>query len=123
VHPEGLPLNGCSYIVEDDLNTISLKTRRTLLCRFFLLPIWVPLWLDPKGRDERGHLRWPATHGVKDQGSEEIGYLRAISANIFETHSPDSRRDRSNSEDVEPLRFCSGRAADSFKAGVLRICL
>ena len=31
----------------------------------------MPLWLDPKGR--------------KDQGGEEIGSLRSLSAKIFET--------------------------------------
>jgi hypothetical protein len=65
----------------------------------------VPLWLDPKGR--------------KDQGGEEIGYLRSISAKIFETRSVPAFR-RSDSEDFCPLRFCSGRAADFFKAGGLR---
>jgi hypothetical protein len=62
-----------------------------------------------------------ATHEVKNQGGEEIGYLRSISANIFETRSL-TAFGRSNSEDVRPLRFCSGRAADFFKAGMLRIC-
>jgi hypothetical protein len=44
----------------------------------------MPLWLDPKGR--------------KDQGGEEIGYLRSISAKIFETRSVPAVR-RSDSED------------------------
>ena len=44
----------------------------------------MPLWLDPKGR--------------KDQGEEEIGYLRSISAKIFETRSVTAFL-RSDSED------------------------
>jgi hypothetical protein len=64
----------------------------------------MPLWLDPKGR--------------KDQGGEEIGYLRSISAKIFETRSVPAVR-RSDSEDFCPLRSCSGRAADFFKAGLV----
>jgi hypothetical protein len=39
-----------------------------------------------------------ATHEVKDQGGEEIGYLRSISAKIFETRSVSAFR-RSDSED------------------------
>jgi len=72
-----------------------------------MLHIWAPLWLDPKGR--------------KNQGGEEIGYLRVISANIFETRSL-TTFGRSNSEDFGTLRFCFGRGADFFKASVLRIC-
>jgi hypothetical protein len=44
----------------------------------------IPLWLDPKGH--------------KDQGGEEIGYLRSISAKIFETRSVPAVRP-SDSED------------------------
>jgi hypothetical protein len=66
----------------------------------------MPLWLDPKGH--------------KDQGGEEIGYLRSISAKIFETRSVTAFR-RSDSEDFCPLQFCSGRAADFFEADGLRI--
>jgi hypothetical protein len=62
----------------------------------------MPLWLDPKGR--------------KDQGGEEIGYLRSISAKIFETRSVPAVR-RSNSEDFliasillrSSRRFLQGR--------------
>ena len=64
----------------------------------------VPRWLDPTGR--------------KDQGGEEIGYRRFISAKIFET-SCLTAFGRSGSEDLWTPQFCSGRAADFFEAGGL----
>jgi hypothetical protein len=74
----------------------------------------------PFGLIQRGETS-EATHEVKDQDGEEIGYLHSISAKIFETRSVPAVR-RSDSEDFCPLRSCSGRAADFFKAGGLWLC-
>jgi hypothetical protein len=59
------------------------------------------------------HFCLDAKTNQKDQGCAEIGYLRFISAEIFQTRS----HARSDREDLFTLRFRSGRDADFSEAG------